>query len=245
MSRAFLGQLLFALTTVIFVGSASATADLPAPKPATDAAGFVTYWIGLEHIDITVDEAGGKGLDKGYVPGEAALTPVAGEKLTVAGTPHTWKLVSCVDGNPKLDCDDIDGVTIHALSYVVAYVVLEKDEPAATIQWSADDGAAVFVNGKEVARSPKKVDNQLAKGVALKKGVNVIMFKLLNVFGGYDLSCRLVDSNDHVMANVPQAAAPAGKPAPANVHWLPANTKSQPVDGSFSKYFEAQMEKKK
>lgn len=247
LSLALLAMLLFSgvhgLWAVERPTAVPTAANVPTTRDGkTDAAGFVPYWIGLEPITISAEEAGGKGVDKDYMRGEVEAMPVPGETVTVAGEKRTWKTVSSSVHTPIVDCDDIDGATYNAVIYLVAYVKLDKEEPKATIAWSTDDGGSLFVNGKEVARSPKPrscpIDGTVTKDIPLKKGVNVLMLKVLNGYGNCNGLLRLVDSNDRVMAGVPLLMAPEGKEAPKDAKWYVIDTGSKPVDEPFTAYLE-------
>jgi hypothetical protein len=210
----------------------------------TDAAGFIPYWVGLEPLDISADEAGGRGADKDYLPGgEAKLTPTPGDTVTVGSQKKLWKPIASSVHTPIVDLDDLDGATYNAVSYLVSYVKLDKEEPKATIAWSTDDGGTLFVNGKEVDRFPKPrscpIDGSVVKDIPLNKGVNVIVLKILNGYGNFSGVVRLVDSIDHPIAGATILMAPEGKQAPKDATWYVIDTGSKPLEGTFSDYLKS------
>lgn len=219
-------------------------------KYTTDAAGFIPYFLGLEPVQVTEDDAKGPALETDFLKdagGETNAMPAPGETVTINGAKHAWKPVSAQDKSPVVDCEDIDGATIYAVTYLVAYVGLEKDEPSATVTWGSDDGGALYVNGKNYGRNPAGrnciPDSDIATNVPLRKGVNVITLKVVNQIVGYGGCVRLVDSNDKVMAGVEVLMAPPGRKIPEGVAWEPAKTGSEPVEGKFSEYLEKKKKK--
>jgi putative membrane-bound dehydrogenase-like protein len=77
----------------------------------------------------------------------------------------------------------------------VAYLYLEVRSPRAfstVLEFAADDGAKVWVNGKEVCRAERASDGQRL-AVDLKEGVNRFLFKINNFYGPSWLKARLVD----------------------------------------------------
>ncbi|HYF50166.1 MAG TPA: glycoside hydrolase family 44 protein [Planctomycetota bacterium] len=184
----------------------------------TDAGGFIPYWIALEPISISADEAKGGGLGVAYAGPEKDLQPIAGESMTYKEREYRWKHITVTPGTPMVDGEEIDGLTCNAVTYLVAYVSLDRDIPEGSIHWGSDDSGALYLNGVEVGRHVGgrgcAPDANFAQNAGFKKGLNVIVLKVLNETFGFGGTVRLRDGDGRVLAGVPLLAAPAGKAAP-------------------------------
>ncbi|MBI3830377.1 MAG: exo-alpha-sialidase [Planctomycetes bacterium] len=212
---------------IVLVGSGGLNAEEPY---ATDAAGFIPYWVVLEPVTVSAAEGKGKGLDKDYI-GEAGAKPSPGEKLKCAGQEVAWKLQTVEDGTPSIDGEATDGARLYIVTYLVAYLVLEKDMDLSVL-WGTDDSGAVFVNGKEAGRFAGGrgcvPDSGLTEKISFKKGVNVVMLKVLNESGNWAGCARIVDADNAPVAGLRLAATPEGK-APEGAGWPVVKTGQKPV----------------
>ena len=90
------------------------------------------------------------------------------------------------------------------MAYAVTYVASESPQSNLTMLVGSDDGARIYLNEKEIYRRleerPWSADEDEVAGVALKAGLNVLVFKVVNGLGGWAGSVRFVDA--------------AGKPVP-------------------------------
>ena len=131
------------------------------------------------------------------------------------------------------------------LVYLVAYVVANKDEADARVYWSCDDNAAVFINGKRLGcfawdgGHTYLADSEMIDKVTLKKGVNVIMIKLINMAMNYQAGLRIVDSAGNPLAGVKLLLAPAGKKAPADATWLVVKTPAPVAESTIPSFLTA------
>jgi putative membrane-bound dehydrogenase-like protein len=76
-----------------------------------------------------------------------------------------------------------------------AYIVMDVHSPKAwrtTLEFAADDGAKVWLNGKEVFRREQATEGQRLN-VDVKEGTNRFLFKVNNIYGPSWLKARLVD----------------------------------------------------
>jgi hypothetical protein len=256
MTHLTLALLLAGGLTAALLGQAAKPAAAPVPVKltvgATDAAGCIPYWIALEPLTIPAAEANGKGTDVDYLKAagagsEATAAPIAGDSLTYNGEKHLWKAVSSDVGSPFVDCENISGATYNAVTYLVAYIKLDKEEPKATVTWGSDDGGALYVNGKQYSSwGPGRhvaLDTSIAKDVPLKKGLNTIMLKVLNGYGESYGVCRLVGSDDKPLAGVTILMAPEGKAAPKDAFWYQVDTGEKPIEGTFTEYLAKKAKK--
>jgi hypothetical protein len=204
-------------------GSGQAGAQTTAYQ--TDALGYIPYWIGVGTFPIDTKQHQKELIDAQTVPDEAALAPVPGDTLKIGDKEGKWKCVIVKDGTTTVDGDSSFAKADNVLVYLVAYVVLDKDEPEASAYWTCDDNAAVFINGKKMGEyawdsgHTASADSEAIDRVALKKGVNTILVKLINMGMSYGVSLRLADSNGDPLSGAKLVMAPAGKTAPADAAW--------------------------
>jgi len=151
-----------------------------AMKP--DAEGFIRDWLMLAPFSIA-EATGADEIDKKQVENEPALKPKAGDKQKISGREETWKAIkskeSTVDLNATIGTPNEDVV-----GYLVTYVVADKEMPDVTLLIGSNDEAKVYLNGKEVIKFDQtrtvEKDSDKAEKLTLNKGVNTIVFKIIN-----------------------------------------------------------------
>jgi hypothetical protein len=196
--------------------AATALALLLAPAFAADDKsgvndeGFITTWLLLAPIPLAQDQSGADGLTKEQVKGEADLKPKEGDKVTAGGKDLAWKKHTAAehyfDFNALLGSQTEDSV-----GYAVAYVVAPDDVKDALLKTGSDDQGKVWLNGKEVmnqseARALDK--DQDSNAVSLKKGVNVLVFKVVNEKIDWSGCARFTDKDGSPLKNLKVQLAP-------------------------------------
>jgi hypothetical protein len=196
---------------------AAAQPGLPMDAPATDSGGMILYWLTIGPF--TTDDYS---LDTDYLHTGAVPRPLPGDTVTVDGVTRTWQALTCAPGGIA-DLAVAYGPEMDAVAYLLTYVEVDHDIPIATLYWSCDDSGAAYVNGVEVGRftsgRPVMPDSDVSADFSLKKGVNVIMLKVVNWSEEWAGIARLVDGDNHPLADLPILAAPPGKVAPADFGW--------------------------
>jgi len=117
------------------------------------------------------------------VPDEAKLQPKEGDKIKSGDKEFTWKAYK--SDSYLLDFNAFLGQqTEDSVGYAVCYLVADRDIPDLTMKTGSDDQAKVYLNGKEVFKNdearPAEKDQDSTPNLTLKKGVNVIVFKVVN-----------------------------------------------------------------
>jgi len=180
---------------LLLLGVAVVTAD---DKSGLDDEGFIQHWLVLAPIPLAENESGADGLDKQQLTGEATLKPKAGDKVKVGGKELTWK-----EHNLKshlLDFNDLLGAqTEDSVAYAVTFIVSPEERKGVKMKTGSDDQAKVFLNGKEVfkmteARAADK--DQDTTEVTLRKGVNVLVAKVVNEKVDWSFCVRFTDKDD-------------------------------------------------
>jgi hypothetical protein len=172
-------------------------------KPIDDE-GFIRTWLILAPIPLADGQDPGEAIDKEQIKDEAKLAPKDGEKLKVGDKELTWKKVTAEDY--YFDVNKLLGSeTERSMAYAVTYVVA-ADDIKAVLKIGSDDGCKVYVNGKEVGKAAEdraiEKDQNTFENVALKKGVNVVVFKVVNNTGEWQGAARFVDKDGKPIAGL-------------------------------------------
>lgn len=182
-----------------------------------DDKGYIRQWLLLGPIAFG-DKYNTEDLDKETIPGEAKLSPKAGDKLKVSteeGEPGatktvqkelTWKPVVTeeffFDFNASLALDNSDSCG----GYAVAYLDAPEEIKGVTFSFSSNDNGLIYLNGKKiwslvVARGLEE-DSDVVKDITLNKGSNVVVFKVWNDTNNWQGCLRLLNKDDKPITNV-------------------------------------------
>jgi spore coat protein H len=146
--------------------------------------GFLRKYLFLGPISVQ-GTPGPQALQKDWLGGEAGLKPAAGTKTGAL----TWKAFEAPDG--MVDFHAASGKQADfSAGYLVAYLVCEKDVKDLHLKMGSDDQGKVWINGKEALKFEgdrgAAPDQDSAPNIALNKGVNTILFKVINGGGGFN-----------------------------------------------------------
>jgi hypothetical protein len=173
-------------------------------KPGVDPEGFLQNWLVLAPIPLAPNESGAEAVDKEQVKGEAQLKPKAGDKVKVGDKDLTWKEHNCpeylLDFNALLG-----GQTEDSVAYAVTFLVAPEEMKGVQMKTGSDDQAKVFLNGKEVLKVTEArptMKDQDTTEVTLRKGVNVLVVKVVNEKVDWSFCVRFVDKNDKPLTNL-------------------------------------------
>jgi hypothetical protein len=184
------------LSVVLLAGAAVAFGRADDAKSIDDE-GFIKEWLLLAPISLGGEDAGAA-VDKQQVKDEAKLEPKDGDKSTVGTAELAWKKYSAKEH--YFDFNDFLGKeTEQSVGYAVTYVVSEADAKDVVLRIGSDDQSKVYLNGKEVgkvteARALDKDQNSF-EGLALKKGSNTLVFKVINEGGDWSGCARFTDKD--------------------------------------------------
>ncbi len=183
------------LSALVVLTSPLAFAAAPAGRP--DAEGFIREWLVLAPYSI----AGGSGadeIDRKQFAEEAQPTAKDGATQAVSGKTLAWRKVTTADF--VLDFKELyPSQSEYVVGWAVAYVVAAADKTGLTLKMNSNDQGKVYLNGKEVVkftdtRTLEKGAEDSAVNVTLKKGVNVVVLKVINEENNWQGSLRFVDA---------------------------------------------------
>ncbi len=150
--------------------------------------GFLRKYLFLGPVSVQ-GTPGPQALAKDWLGGEAALKPAAGTKTKIPGGELAWKVFEAPDG--MVDFHAASGKQADfSAGYLLAYLVCEKDFKDLKLKMGSDDQGKVWINGKEVLKYEgdrgAAPDQDNADNIALNKGVNTVLFKVINGGGGFN-----------------------------------------------------------
>ena len=164
-------------------------------RPAAGAPGFIRDWLVLAPLPLNAYERAADGLEREQLPNEANLQPRAGHRERVDDRFYTWKEYH--GEKPILDFNGLVGkLSERCVAYAVCYVISDTERHDVLLQVGDDDQAKVYLNGQEIynyilthglwALDP-------AGPIRLRKGTNVLVFKVLNEISAWEGCARFVD----------------------------------------------------
>ena len=160
-----------------------------------DAAGYIRDWVMLAPIALPEGSPAADALLKEQVKDEATLKPKDGDKIKINGRELTWRKIT--SSTNYFDFNAIlKTVNDHAAGFMVTYVECEKDMPDVTMAVGSNDEGRIYFNGVDIYAftEARILELDADKGrVTLKKGVNVIVFKVINEQNSWQGAMRLTD----------------------------------------------------
>ena len=196
--RNFLAALSCVLLVSFFATLAARAADA---KP--DDEGFIRDWLMLAPASIP-ESGGAEEIDKKQIADEGALKPKEGEKQKIGDKELTWKAVKAKDYYLDLN-ETLGSANENVVGYLVAYVVCDKEMPDLTLLMGSNDQGKVYLNGKEVVKNDQgrtiDKDSDKAEKITLSKGVNVVVFKVINELNNWQACLRFADKAGKPVTN--------------------------------------------
>lgn len=150
---------------------------------APDNDGFIRNWLMLAPIKLAQENNGAEEIDKQQVKDEAKLQPKEGDKTKAGDAELTWKAIKAAEA--FFDVNEILGSpTENSAGYFVTYINVPNEKTGVTLLMGSNDEGKVYLNGKEVVKFDGTrtfdKDTDKAEGLTLKKGINTIVFKVIN-----------------------------------------------------------------
>ena len=182
-----IGSVAFLVLLVSKTGAADAS--------SLDSAGYIRDWVMLAPIALPAAVTAADLILLEQVKDEAALKPKAGDKITINGQELTWKNVTAstnyFDFNAILKSQND-----HVAGFMVTYIECDKEVPGVIMAVGSNDQGRIYFNGVDIYASTDArslmLDQDKGK-VTLKKGVNVIVFKIINELNSWQGAMRLLD----------------------------------------------------
>ena len=178
--------------------SLAASSLLMVPDHAPDKEGFIRHWLVLAPVPSAAEDAGAAEIDADPLGGEAKLAPKAGDKAKAYDREYAWKEHAASDY--FIDFRESFGAERgeDAVAWAVTYVTAEADLEGVKLQVGSNDQCKVYLNGSQVLKSEetRTLDkDQNAANVTLKKGRNVVVFKVANEKNNWQGCLRFTDAS--------------------------------------------------
>lgn len=171
-----------------------------------DNDGFVRSWLVLGPIPSEGEDSGYAEVDKEQIKGEAGVKPKEGEKVTVGGKELTWKKVATPDY--YIDFKELVGQaqSEDVVGYAVAYITSETEQNGLKLKIGSNDQAKIYLNGKPVVKVEEgrtlTKDETTVDNITLNKGLNVVVFKVINEKNNWQGCLRFTDKNGAPIKNL-------------------------------------------
>ena len=160
-----------------------------------DAEGYIRHWVMLAPIALPEGTTCSEAILKEQIKDEAALQPKAGDKVKVGGKELTWQNITAstnyFDFNAILKT-----INDRAAGYMVTYIECETEKPDVIMAVASNDQGRIYFNGVDIYAfsEPRPLMLDADKGkVTLKKGLNVVVFKIINEQNNWQGAMRLLD----------------------------------------------------
>ena len=160
-----------------------------------DAAGYIRHWVMLAPIALPEEETCADAILKEQIKNETALRPKAGDKIKIGGKELTWQNVTAstnyFDFNAILKT-----VNDHAAGFMVTYIECDREMTNVMMTLGSNDQGRLYLNGKDiyVFTEARILELDADKGrVTLNKGLNVVVFKIINEQGNWQGAMRFLD----------------------------------------------------
>jgi hypothetical protein len=160
-----------------------------------DAEGYIRHWVMLAPISLPEGETGSEAIFKEQIKGEAALQPRAGDKVKVGGKELTWQNITASTNYFDFTAM-VKTLNDREAGYAVTYIESETEQSDVIMAVASNDEGRIYFNGVDiyVFGEPRTLMLDADKGkVTLKKGRNVVVFKVINEQGNWQGAMRLLD----------------------------------------------------
>lgn len=190
----FMKSFLTSIGAAVLLGSSFAStnaADVLRP----DSDGYIRDWVMLAPITIRDGESCADALLKNLIPNEAALRPKAGDTVKVGAKELTWRNVTAATNYFDFN-ETLKSINDHVAGYMVTYIECDQDTPEVVLAVASNDQGRIYFNGVDIYAftEPRPLMLDADKGkVTLKKGLNVMVFKVTNEQNAWQGAMRLLD----------------------------------------------------
>jgi len=162
-----------------------------------DSAGYIRDWVMLAPIALPEADTGADSIFKEQIKDEAALRPKAGDKVRIGRKELTWQNVTA--STNYFDFNAIlKSMNDHAAGYIVTYIECETERPDVIMAVASNDQGRIYFNGVDIyafsEARPLMLDADKGR-VTLKKGINVVVFKIVNEQNSWQAAMRLLDKS--------------------------------------------------
>jgi hypothetical protein len=158
----------------------------------------------LAPIALPDGETCAESLLKDQIKNESALRPKAGDKVKIGNKELSWRNVTASTNYFDFN-ETLKSINDHVAGYMVSYIECDQDVPDVTVAVGSNDQGRIYFNGVDIyaftEARPLVLDADKGR-ITLKKGVNVIVFKITNEQNSWQGAMRLMDKAGTPLKNV-------------------------------------------
>ena len=189
---------------------ASTLLSLPASKAGAadalrpDSDGYIRHWLMLAPIALRGGDTPAEAILKDQITDEAALRPRAGDKVKVGGKELVWEPITAATNYFDINAT-LKTLNDQAAGYMVTYIGCDAEMPDVIMAVASNDQGRIYFNGVDIyaVTEARQLTLNGDKGrVTLKKGTNVIVFKIINEQNSWQGAMRLLDKAGAPLKNV-------------------------------------------
>ena len=182
------------------IGSVALWALLLSKAGAADALsldpeGYIRDWVMLAPIALPDGETCAEALLKDQIKNESALRPKTGDKVKIGDKELSWRNVTASTNYFDFN-ETLKSINDHVAGYMVSYIECDQDVPDVTVAVGSNDQGRIYFNGVDIyaftEARPLMLDADKGR-ITLKKGVNVIVFKITNEQNSWQGAMRFLD----------------------------------------------------
>jgi|SRR5687768_16200345 len=162
-----------------------------------DSQGYIRHWLMLAPILFQEGRAGTDLIYDDQIKKEGALQPRAGDKIMINGKELTWTATTTSTNYFDFNVT-LKNVYDRAMGYMVTYIQCDEEMPGVIMALASNDEGRLYLNGVDIYlfAEPRTLELDADKGrVTLKKGLNVIVFKIFNEQGNWQGAMRFLDKS--------------------------------------------------
>jgi hypothetical protein len=176
----------------LLVSKADATDPL-----SPDSEGYIRHWLMLAPIALPEGEAGSEAIFREQIRDEATLRPKVGDKVQIRGKELAWQSITAATNYFDFNAV-VKAIGEKEAGYAVTYIECETERPDVIMAVASNDEGRIYFNGVDIYvwGEPRTLTLDADKGrVTLKKGINVIVFKIINEQGNWQGAMRFLDKS--------------------------------------------------
>jgi hypothetical protein len=186
--------------------------------------GAIKQWLALAPITYE-GPSGEAALAQEQIPGEAHLLARAGNRVQVGESELRWRSAN-LGPYPLNFMAILNGTPTGCVAYALSYIQSAVEQTNLCLKVGSDDQCLIYLNGNEIYRRPEPRtyirDQDTVTGVALKSGLNVLVFKLAHEESDdWRGSIRFTDPAGQPVKGIRTTITPALREDPGAVsQWL-------------------------
>jgi len=187
-------KLFISLGSIVLLGLLILQAEA-ADALRPDSEGYIRHWVMLAPVALRDEETCAEALLKEQIKDEAALRPKAGDKVRIGGKDLVWRNITA--STNYFDFNEVlKSINDHVAGYMVTYIECDKETPDVIMAVASNDQGRIYFNGVDIyaftEARPLILDADKGR-VMLKKGINVMVFKITNEQNSWQGAMRLLD----------------------------------------------------